>query len=646
MNQKAPHTRTYYLAIAFAFLFTCLHAAVLRIAVEFDGIEYIRLAEVIDTSRFPAEWSIFRTPLYPLALKLSFGVFGRTPFAGIVVSTSLGFAGLLLVGAVVRRLSGPLAASAVLVLLALYPYLIGYEHQVLTETGSFFFLALTLYILTLENAGPGVMWLRATAVATVIAIGYYWRSNVIFIAPVVAALFFIRAVMSWHSATGPRRWPRLARPLAQSAAIVAVPALLAMPWERMIDTRPARDAVIMQGMLLQALPSPEDPLIGDKAPLYYRGIRESVYKGNFLSGMRWATLGELNQTLRPALYREAAQRRLSIPRLFCHFVIKYPDRYVSGVVRTLVFLSGVPGAESQGRVWGCVPFSLGPNVIPSRLPLFEQVAREFARPPSCSFLTRLLSELAPLYQGWLIAAHAITLAGIVLALARRDLPLLACCVVPFAYVLPYVLLLDSLDRYAVPVYPIVLANSIMILTSCAPYLATIGRRLKSRRILAPGGALVCTLTLLISCGPPPTTGPSDAIAVTPDGPTAHLPLQPGTPLHNLEFVNDTLVVAGKPVRVSRTGQLVVTGWAVDKAAESGPGGVDIEIDGQAYSAQSDISRPDVAKYFKVPGYSTSGFRFEAAAAAFRPGNHRVSVRVINRARSAYWQGSSVTVQFQ
>jgi len=170
--------------------------------------------------------------------------------------------------------------------------------------------------------------------------------------------------------------------------------------------------------------------------------------------------------------------------------------------------------------------------------------------------------------------------------------------------------------------------------------------MKSGRILAPGVVLLSTLTLLLSCGPPPTTGPSDAIAVIPNGGSAKLPLQPGMPLHNLEFVNDTQVVPGKPIHVSRSGQLVVIGWAVDQDAKSVPGGVDVVIDGKAYAAETGISRPDVVQVFKVPAYLASGFRFSAPAAAFPPGNHLITVRVINQARSAYWQGASTSALIQ
>jgi hypothetical protein len=118
--------RAVYSAAVLSVTFRCFAYVVsLPLGISYDGHIYIGLADILGTHRFPADWKpvrsdiLFRTPLFPSALKISFWVLGKQPLAPIVVASAAGLGGIH-VG------SGPRAALA------------SYENFVLTEKGKFF----------------------------------------------------------------------------------------------------------------------------------------------------------------------------------------------------------------------------------------------------------------------------------------------------------------------------------------------------------------------------------------------------------------------------------------------------------------------------------------------------------------------------
>src|SRR5262245_25499152 len=107
----------------------------------FDGYIYLDLADVLGSPRFPGDWHFARTPLFPLALKGSLALLGRNPYSVLLLLAVIGLATALILGATARRLAGPLAGALVVLLIAWYPTWISYQHLVLTEIGTGFFIA-------------------------------------------------------------------------------------------------------------------------------------------------------------------------------------------------------------------------------------------------------------------------------------------------------------------------------------------------------------------------------------------------------------------------------------------------------------------------------------------------------------------------
>lgn len=124
--------------------------------------------------------------------------------------------------------------------------------------------------------------------------------------------------------------------------------------------------------------------------------------------------------------------------------------------------------------------------------------------------------------------------------------------------------------------------------------------------------------------------------LSPNGITAGLAPAAARPLYSLDKIGEVVEPFGKqPVQVQSAGEIQLSGFAVDPVAQNLAGGVDIAIDGLAFTAHYGISRPDVAQYFKIPAFSQAGFSFSIPARYFGPGRHKLAVRVVSNDKTKY-----------
>src|SRR5713101_2243657 len=162
-----PSSRAYRYSLYFCAAFTLLHMLSLPVLVTYDGHLYVDLADVIGSRRFPGDWDLLRTPLYPLVLKLAFWLLGKQPLAVIAVGSLLGFVGIWALGAATKEMGYPRAAAAGVIAATLYPTLVVYEHSLLTEAGTFCFVALLVRLLV-WNAEQMPVHLKAAALGSLL----------------------------------------------------------------------------------------------------------------------------------------------------------------------------------------------------------------------------------------------------------------------------------------------------------------------------------------------------------------------------------------------------------------------------------------------------------------------------------------------
>jgi len=453
----------YRMAVAIVLAFTVYHGISLPVAISYDGLQYIDLADVLFSSRFPAEWLNIRTPLYPLSLKFSFALFGHTPFALKLVSTGIGCAGLLALGFVVRRFLGEWPAAAALLIGAFYPTLIGFQHYAITEVGSFAFLAFTMALLAWHGTTPRFHLLRAAALLVVLVAGYYWRQNVLVVAVPVALLH------GWAAMTEGELWPtfpkadkawlRRSAPVALQVMVIAImPYVFAKPWDRYIESNGMRDYMLQQGMVRQGLLPVDHPQVGAYKERYRAALAASVYQNNFYSGMREDLVGEVCTRV------FANGLAVSGPQFFWTLVKQNPGRYASGIGRTLMQFAGFPALEKESHYCrdNILSLSAESKISDGEPGLTARIRKEFVQKPADSIVHVLLRRLVPVYDNLLIVANFLTAIGLILGLILQNYKLSVLCGIPVAFIAPLAIIVSCPDRYVFPVYPITLFNLVAV----------------------------------------------------------------------------------------------------------------------------------------------------------------------------------------
>jgi len=442
----------YPAAVIFAATFYILHVVSLPLRITYDGLGYVDAADVLFSARFPHDWLPIRTPLLPLCLKVSWWLLGRQPIATILVMSTAGLAATLLLGAIMRRVVGDLAGAVALVLVSTSPVLVGYEHSVLTEAGTFFFIALVLYLTLRDLDDDSGSWYYAALLSVTLGTAYYWRQNILVLGPLAA---FIHWRASCRRAKQIHGRKQIAAVL-QSVVVIVLPPVLTSFWSPYLHQSGLRDVMLRQGMIKQALLPPEHPYVGQYRDLYFQAIQQSIYQGNYYSGTKWEYLIPLYEKI----YVRPMDR--SVPAFFFGLIMHYPARYLSGLGRSMIHVAGVNGAESDNRGARAEVLSPGSKISSGPEPLRARINEEFQQRPAPSALMPLLRLISPFYDYWVIVAHFVTLIGLLLAVAWRDMRLLTLCAIPVVYELGFVLLLASIDRFAVPVYPLVMCNGFVV----------------------------------------------------------------------------------------------------------------------------------------------------------------------------------------
>jgi 4-amino-4-deoxy-L-arabinose transferase-like glycosyltransferase len=427
-------------------LHAVLHTLALPLTISYDGHEYIYMADVLLSGAFPEGWQPrIRTPGYPLALRAAFDLLGRQPMAILALGAASAVGGFLAIGSYIRRLAGPLAAGVALVVMATYPLAVAYAHGALTEIGTFFYLAILVWCLV----RPAYPWWKALSLVLIVTAGYYHRQTLLPLALIAALVFAIERVGVYRE-----RGKQLLIVAAQCAVVVAGPYLLSLPWEPYVESAAVRSYMLKLGILRQTLLPPEDPMVGEARPDYERAIAESQTAGNLYSGLRYDFIG----TLADKLYGPLGDAGPTFVRL----ALANPGRYAKGAALTTMLFLGFRGLQSTNAsahqaVFGAL--ANGVNHIDPGLARLDAATRErYAQRAAPGFVSGSLRALAPVYEWLVMPAVGWLFVQLLLGVALRRFDLFVLAVVPLAYLGLHVLILASEDRYAFPVYPIVLAN--------------------------------------------------------------------------------------------------------------------------------------------------------------------------------------------
>jgi hypothetical protein len=428
------------------------HIISVPLLITFDGHWYIRLAEVLGTSRFAAEWDYLRTPLYPALLKIAFLVFGQQALAVVLIQSALVSIGIWMLSRMLRRMGRPVESAIVLVVLSAYPTLVAYEHALLTEAGTFFFVAALAYILSLPSRRPV---LYVSALTGLISLGFYYRSSLVLLAPLAAVLY------AWASlrelSDSPTRKPRRAqiRIAWRALAIAFVPFLIAYPWQRNPKAQARNQVVIVYGLVKQAVIPPEDPRWGAAADRDRKAIEASSIKGRLpVSGLQNGHEYEMIGAFHPG---ESTPQALLVQA-----VMSYPGRYFAGVGRNLLLFAGLGRFESDSAYYRTVILRSPGTAIEPAPQGFRSIDAQFAHAAGSSLVRGFFVDAAPLYDFVIFLAFCATVGVLTIGLWRKDMTMIKLAALPLGFIVIQALVLSSQDRMVLPVYPLLLVNLVLL----------------------------------------------------------------------------------------------------------------------------------------------------------------------------------------
>ena len=438
-------------AIVFAVAFAFAHFISLPIGVTYDGFQYLDGADVLGSSRFPEEWWRNRTPLYSLVLKLSFSLFGKQALAAVLVSTAMGLGTVLLLGRAARIMAGEWCGAIVLVFLSLFPTGVAYQHLILTETGSSFFIALLISVALLQPKTERAAWRQALLFSGVLAIGYYWRQLLLDLAPLAALVWivsnwrFVRPGASWRQL----RWDRIGLAVV---LVVAAPIFVSHFWDPFADRAGLAEVTMRQSIVRQALLAPSDPVIGEHKAEYIQAVRESSKDGNFFSGVR----NDLFDPLLDHLFGARPVGTGDTRRIFISGVLHYPSRYLGGVFRTAALFMGARATVNENRIFReqiLSPTWTGAKIGDGPPKVQAGIKEQFRQLTTSSAILQVLWRLSSVYDLLLMVANVAAAVAIPYAVLTRNYKLFAMAAFPVVYLALYAAILASIDRFAVPAYP-------------------------------------------------------------------------------------------------------------------------------------------------------------------------------------------------
>ena len=406
---------------------------------------YVQMSQILGTPSFPSQWDPLRTPLFPAELKTVFWLMGMHPGAVVALNCLMGFCGIWALGAALKRIGFPRAAGAGIVVLSFYPAIITYEHSLLSDIGIFFFCTCMINVTLWQ---PQSLWRKTLAMILTFTLAYYYRANLIYLAPVAAVIHGIDIYLRNRTIPGSRH---LRSAMLHTALVAAIPFVLSYPWKLTVPSGGRTSEVLLLGFVCQAVIPPEDPVMaGD--PDYVQTINSSMVWGYLSIG----GLGGQGQTV--ALKHMEALKQYSPLTL----IAKYPWRYGKGVIRTvLLFFGGHPifsetkaflrsiirqDDQSDTPMMGCPPYLM---------PLMQE---HFTQKSGKSAIGNMILFLDPVFD-WLIIIGSLVTAGMgIVALLKLNVELMSFSLISLAVVAMYALVLLSAERYAVPCYSIGVFN--------------------------------------------------------------------------------------------------------------------------------------------------------------------------------------------
>ncbi|MCS7042604.1 MAG: hypothetical protein NZR01_07410 [Bryobacteraceae bacterium] len=429
------------------------HLWALPTVLTFDSQQYLYLADLLGSPAPWTRWDPLRTPLFMILLKGAFLLLGRNAWAWLLLQGGFAAATAMLVHSALRRAGHPRAAALAALLVALCPTLVAYQHMLLTEMASGFFLTLLAWLLAAPGSRP---WPRTAALTAAAIAACYCRPTFATLIPVLGLLRLIQL----HLARQPAGSLRLA--WLHALVVALAPALAAWPWLQWSERTGRSAQQLLYGVIRQAVLDARHPLLhGVEARYSAAAARAAVHGRLPACGLRdndeYPLMGAVSPRVRGSLV------------LLLDVIRSSPARYADGVLRTLRCYALPPEDRSENHLLRTIVFDRPSSTLfPAIPPYTGAVTPALSRPAALPAAGRAFRALELPFD--LAAAAALFCLPFALALGilARDTLLVAWPLLGIAFVAANALVLNPLDRMLVPALPLLLGSLAFLLARLWP----------------------------------------------------------------------------------------------------------------------------------------------------------------------------------
>jgi len=398
--------------------------------------------------------------LFPLLLRVFILALGEGSVTIIFLQSLFTYLGIILLALTVKQIAGPVAAACNVVLLGLYPDIIGYSHVLLTEAGTFFFISLCVYTFSCLITESRSSISATLLAAGVISLGYYHRQTIIYMLPLFMLLLVLR--YAWTDEGKRPSVKSLLKTGVPFALLLAVFCyFLVLPWKTLEKPTGFRNDVILHGLAKQAVVDPDSPMMSHIQD-HYRAAIKRASTGGFLS-----LSGLLASDTRP-VFQHLRRMSREDPNTIRIILRQNPDRYLKGVIRTTLYFLGLRGLESQIALWSDYAYSSDYSLVTGNHP---HISARLKYRTTGGVFSSILHSLADLFRFILIPLGAIsTLIMLIYASKVRVYTYFVTSAVPFMFLGIHSLTCLTIDRYVLPVYPLILSNLVLCVVAGWSYL--------------------------------------------------------------------------------------------------------------------------------------------------------------------------------
>src|SRR5439155_13281169 len=133
-----------------------------------------------------------------------------------------------------------------------------YNHMLLTEVFTFFFLSLFVFLLTVSNR---ITIRGALYLCVAITAGFYYRSSLLYLAPLLAIIYCLPLIPPIKAAGLTLRSKSLREAFVILLIVGICPFLLAYPWQRYPNVSTRAGDVLLYGLVKSSVLPFDDPIL-------------------------------------------------------------------------------------------------------------------------------------------------------------------------------------------------------------------------------------------------------------------------------------------------------------------------------------------------------------------------------------------------